>query len=169
MKKKKLQRVKSAQASAPAKPAPETQKQAKGVGFEVKPLHLLAVLVLGVVLMAGMNLGQPVIALGDFVSVEYTGSLEDGTVFDSSEGREPLSFAVGSGELIQGFDEAVVGMKLNEEKTVTIPPEKAYGAKKQELIALIPREQFASQEVAEGMIASGTVNDQPVQGVVTSV
>jgi hypothetical protein len=64
---------------------------------------------------------------GDTVKVEYTGRFEDGEVFDSSEGREPLEFVAGAGQLIQGFDEAVVGMELGEEKTVTIPPEKAYG------------------------------------------
>ncbi|MBN2517861.1 MAG: FKBP-type peptidyl-prolyl cis-trans isomerase [Candidatus Altiarchaeota archaeon] len=64
---------------------------------------------------------------GDAVKVEYTGRFEDGEVFDSSEGREPLEFTAGVGQMIEGFDEAVIGMALGEEKTVTIPPEKAYG------------------------------------------
>jgi FKBP-type peptidyl-prolyl cis-trans isomerase 2 len=64
---------------------------------------------------------------GDKISVEYNVKLEDGTMIDKSAGRGPLKFTVGAGEMIEGFDEAVVGMKLNEEKTVTLPPEKAYG------------------------------------------
>lgn len=68
------------------------------------------------------------VASGDTVKVEYIGKLEDGTVFDKSEGRGPLEFVAGAGQMIKGFDEAVIGMKLNEEKEVTISPEKAYGA-----------------------------------------
>ena len=67
------------------------------------------------------------IANGDTVKVEYIGKFTDGNVFDKSEGRGPLEFTVGAGNMIKGFDEAVVGMKLDEEKAVTIPPEKAYG------------------------------------------
>ena len=58
---------------------------------------------------------------GDNVKVHYKGSLTDGTIFDSSEGKEPLEFVVGSGQVIQGFDEAVVGMKTGESKVVEIP------------------------------------------------
>ena len=65
---------------------------------------------------------------GDVVEVDYVGTFENGEVFDSSEGREPLKFELGAGQMIPGFDEAVDGMKLMEEKTVTLPPEKAYGA-----------------------------------------
>lgn len=68
------------------------------------------------------------VANGDNVKVEYVGKFTDGNVFDQSTGKGPLEFVVGAGQMIVGFDEAVVGMKLNDEKTVTIPPEKAYGA-----------------------------------------
>lgn len=64
---------------------------------------------------------------GDTVEVDYTGRFQDGKVFDSSKGREPLEFTLGEGQLIQGFEEAVIGMKVGDRKTVTIPPEKAYG------------------------------------------
>ncbi len=63
----------------------------------------------------------------DKVKVNYTGRFPSGQVFDSSVGREPLGFTVGGGQLIQGFDEAVVGMRVGDRTTVTIPPEKAYG------------------------------------------
>ncbi len=77
---------------------------------------------------------------GDAVSVHYTGKLEDGTVFDSSVGRDPLSFKVGSGQMIAGFDEGVVGMADGEKKTITIPPEKAYGFRNPELVVPVPKE-----------------------------
>ena len=64
---------------------------------------------------------------GDRIKVEYLLKLSDGEIVDKSEGAGPLEFVVGGGDMIEGFDEAVVGMKLNEEKTVTVPPEKAYG------------------------------------------
>jgi len=79
---------------------------------------------------------------GDTVRVHYIGKLTDGTQFDSSEGRDPLEFKIGSGMVVKGFDEAVLGMELNETKTVTIPPEKAYGLRSDDFIADIPRKEF---------------------------
>lgn len=64
---------------------------------------------------------------GDRLEVNYTGRFPDGKVFDTSIGRSPLAFTVGAGQLIQGFDEAVIGMRVGDKKVVTIPPEKAYG------------------------------------------
>ena len=64
---------------------------------------------------------------GDNISLHYTGTLDDGTVFDSSEGRDPLSFTVGSGEVIQGFDDGVRGMEVGETRDLSIPPDQAYG------------------------------------------
>ena len=78
---------------------------------------------------------------GDTVKVHYTGKLNDGTVFDSSEGREPLEFVVGTGEIIPGFEEAVIGMNEGETKTVTIPADKAYGPHNDELVLVVGREQ----------------------------
>ncbi len=69
---------------------------------------------------------DPKVKDGDTVEVDYVGRFEDGEVFDSSEGREPLMFTVGSGQVIPGFDRAVIGMKMGETKEVT-PPEEAYG------------------------------------------
>jgi FKBP-type peptidyl-prolyl cis-trans isomerase 2 len=68
---------------------------------------------------------------GDFVSVHYIGKLQDGSIFDTSVGRDPLSFVVGAGQMIKGFDAGVVGMKSGETKTITLPPEQAYGTKEQ--------------------------------------
>lgn len=75
----------------------------------------------------------------DNIKVHYTGTLNSGEVFDSSEGREPLAFTAGAGQMIKGFDDAVIGMELNESKTVTIPSEEAYGPVQDQLIQEIPK------------------------------
>ncbi len=74
-------------------------------------------------------------ANGDSVHIHYTGRLDDGSVFDSSAGREPLQFVVGGGQVIPGFDEAVRGMAVGAEKTTTIPAGEAYGPRSEELLA----------------------------------
>lgn len=76
---------------------------------------------------------------GDTVRIHYTGKLSDGTEFDSSAGRDPLEFSLGSGKVIPGFDHAVDGMTVGDEKTVTIPPEQAYGPKHEQLIQDVPK------------------------------
>ncbi len=77
--------------------------------------------------------------MGDTVKVHYTGRLKDGTVFDSSVGDEPLEFTLGSGDLIDGFESAVVGMAPGETKTETIPSDKAYGPHYAEMIIEVER------------------------------
>ena len=76
---------------------------------------------------------------GDTVKIHYTGTLEDGNKFDSSAGREPLEFAMGSGQVIAGFDNAVDGMAVGESKTVTIAPDEAYGDRHEQLVQQVPR------------------------------
>jgi len=78
---------------------------------------------------------------GDSVKIHYTGTLEDGTVFDSSAGRDPLVFTIGGGQVIVGFDEAVTGMAIGDKKKVIIPSHKAYGEKNEELVIEVPRNQ----------------------------
>ncbi len=79
---------------------------------------------------------------GDKVKVHYHGKLTDGTPFDSSEGREPLEFQVGKGDVIPGFDEGVTGMAVGDKKTVTIPAEEAYGPVQEEMIMEFPIDRF---------------------------
>jgi peptidylprolyl isomerase len=76
---------------------------------------------------------------GNRAQIHYTGKLEDGTVFDSSEGREPLEFTIGSGEVIPGFENAVVGMEVGEKKTERIPAEDAYGPYQEEMVLWVER------------------------------
>ncbi|MEN6495159.1 MAG: FKBP-type peptidyl-prolyl cis-trans isomerase [Thermoguttaceae bacterium] len=78
------------------------------------------------------------VSRGEVVRVHYTGRYTDGTVFDSSEDREPLEFVAGSNEVIQGVSDAVVGMANGEKKTVTIPPEQGYGDRNPALEQSVP-------------------------------
>jgi len=88
---------------------------------------------------------------GDKVKIHYTGKLDDGKVFDTSEGREPLEFRIGANEVIPGFENAVIGMKVGEEKTIHIPSAEAYGPRNEELIQEIPRDKFsADMELVRG-------------------
>lgn len=79
---------------------------------------------------------------GDTVHVHYTGRIDDGTVFDTSQDRDPLTFKLGSGKVIPGFEAAIVGMEEGEEKTVTIPADQAYGAHNEELIHEVEKERL---------------------------
>jgi FKBP-type peptidyl-prolyl cis-trans isomerase 2 len=79
---------------------------------------------------------------GDKVKVHYHGRLNDGTTFDSSEGRQPLEFEVGSGMVIKGFDDGVTGMTVGDKKTISIPAEDAYGSRQEEMVLEFPRINF---------------------------
>lgn len=82
---------------------------------------------------------------GDMVRVHYTGTLDDGTVFDSSRDREPLEFSLGTGQVIPGFDQALTGMKPGESKKVTIPAAEAYGPYRSELVLVVDRAEFPAE------------------------
>jgi peptidylprolyl isomerase len=89
---------------------------------------------------------------GKTVRIHYTGTLADGTPFDSSVGREPLEFEIGAGTVIPGFDAAVREMQLGEQKTVTIPAAEAYGDLRDDMIGDIPKENFPPEmELSVGM------------------
>lgn len=108
---------------------------------------------------------------GDTVKIHYTGTLADGTVFDSSAGREPLSFTIGSGQVIPGFEEAVTGMAKAEKKNVTIPANKAYGPRNEELMFNVPRSQMPPEitpEIGQRLQMQGPHN-QPIIVTVTEV
>jgi len=108
---------------------------------------------------------------GNKVKIHYTGTLEDGSRFDSSEGRDPLEFELGSGQVIPGFDKAVEGMSVGESKSVTIPPEDAYGPRQEQAIQEVPKSALPEDLVpVEGMtLQAQNQNQQPVQLTVTSV
>jgi len=79
---------------------------------------------------------------GNTVRVHYTGTLDDGSVFDTSKEKEPLEFTLGQGQIIPGFEEAVVGMKVGESKSVHIAAENAYGSHRDELVVDVPLDQL---------------------------
>ncbi len=84
---------------------------------------------------------------GDTVQINYTGKLSDGTVFDTSVGGTPLEFKLGAAMVIPGFEKAVLGMKVGEKKTITIPVNEAYGPHQDDLVMEIPRDQLAKDLV----------------------
>ena len=89
---------------------------------------------------------------GDKVKVHYQGTLADGTIFDSSEGREPLEFTLGTGDVIPGFDAAVIGLSPGQSVVTTIQPEDAYGPANPEMIIEVERDRFPEDmEVEEGL------------------
>ncbi len=108
---------------------------------------------------------------GDKVKVHYTGTLEDGTVFDSSREAQPLEFTIGSGELIPGFENAVKGMKTGESITVKIEPDEAYGQHYAEMVQTVPISAFAGNvqpEVGQQFEVTPE-NDEPFIVTITGV
>jgi FKBP-type peptidyl-prolyl cis-trans isomerase 2 len=126
-------------------------------GFTFKPAYIaiLAVIIAAVIgliyMVANSNAANVTVAVGDNVSVFYTGTFTNGTVFDTNLGKQPLNFTVGTGQMIKGFDQAVIGMKVNQTKTVTLTPDEAYGPVNQSRIVTVPRSQFGNSVIAVGM------------------
>lgn len=90
---------------------------------------------------------------GDKIKIDYTGTLDDGTVFDTSEGKHPLEIEAGSGKVIKGFDDAIMSMEKGEEKSVKIDVKDAYGEYNSELMKKIPKSQLPKdQEPKPGMM-----------------
>ena len=134
---------------------------------------LLVILLLGAILISGCNAGQNAAQAknGDTVKVDYIGTLENGTVFDTSEGREPLNFTLGEGKMIPGFEKAVLGMKVEESKTVTIPAAEAYGPYRDDLVQVINREELTNipnPEVGQQLYGSQT-DGTTITGTITNV
>ena len=102
--------------------------------------------------LAGKFYKMAVVKSGDSVKVHYHGKLTNGETFDSSTGREPLQFKVGSGAVIKGFDDGVTGMSVGEKKTIHIPFMEAYGPHSPEMVIDMPKERFpADMEISIGM------------------
>jgi FKBP-type peptidyl-prolyl cis-trans isomerase 2 len=93
------------------------------------------------------------------VKVNYTGKLADGQVFDSSEGKEPIEFTLGQGQLIPGFEKGLIDMKLNEKKTITIAKEEAYGEVNNDLIQEVKKTELPQDMAPE--VGMGLVSKSP--------
>jgi len=105
---------------------------------------------------------------GNTVKVHYTGKFEDDKVFDSSKEREPISFKVGAGMMIPGFENGVVGLKEGESKTLKITPEDGYGQRNNELINEIPLERLP-EGVTKGALLQAQTEQGPMNVVVSEV
>jgi FKBP-type peptidyl-prolyl cis-trans isomerase 2 len=143
--------------------------------MQIKPLYIL-IAVLVVVVAAALvyfvfvaGVGQ-VAAAGDTVSVYYNGTFTNGTVFDSNFGGQALNFTVGANQVIQGFNNAVIGMKIGQTKSVTIPPNEAYGPVNSSLIISIPLKVFGNETAKVGMIVTQqTGSGQQIEGLITAL
>lgn len=93
---------------------------------------------------------------GSKIKVHYTGTLNDGSVFDSSEGKQPLEFTIGENQVISGFENGVKNLKLNEEKTIKIDAKDAYGERDERMVVSVPRDKFPPQiEVGGTLVLKG--------------
>ena len=140
--------------------------------FKFGAITLTAVLLLGLILTGCSSAGGVATAKdGDTVQVNYTGKLADGTVFDSSAGRTPLEFTLGKGQVVPGFEKAVLGMKVGEKKTVTIPSDEAYGPHLDSLVIQVLRDRIKMDgQLAEGQVLQTTgPNGQKIQFTVINV
>jgi len=105
------------------------------------PTVLVSMILLVVMLLTGCG-GAVQAKTGDIVKVHYTGRLQDGTVFDTSTGSEPLEFTLGQGQIIPGFEQAIIGMQVGESKTVTIPVDQAYGPYYDDMVLEVERDEL---------------------------
>ena len=120
-----------------------------------------------------LTFADQVVKKGDKISIEYEGSLNDGTVFDNSKSHnKPFQFIVGSGQVIPGFDKAVVGMKLMEEKKFTLQPAEAYGEKNLKLIHKVLRSELPPEPEPKpgmGLMMGGGPRGKPRRAMITEV
>ncbi len=108
---------------------------------------------------------------GDAVLIDYTGKLEDGTIFDSTEGNHPLEFTVGKGEVIPGFEKGVIGMSAGESKVISVPPEEGYGPHLKERVCSLDKRRIPDgfhPEVGQ-QIQMYRADGLPVMGKVVGV
>lgn len=106
---------------------------------------------------------------GDTVRVHYTGTLDDGTTFDSSEGNDPLEFTVGSGQVIPGFDAALEGLEIGESKKFTIPAAEAYGDHNTEATQVVPKEAFEQEPVVGGVVELAAPDGRKLAAVIAEI
>lgn len=127
---------------------------------------IAAVLIIAIVAIAAyltVAYGAPTtVADGDNVSVYYTGAFTNGTVFNTNVGGQPLNFTVGANEVIEGFDQGVIGMSVGQNKTITVPPDQGYGVVNPALIVSVPMTAFGNASIANGMIVTASDGQEGV-------
>ena len=146
----------------------------KGIfGIIVMAIAAIAVLLIFFPFFSGLSgsIGAKQVKQGNTVKVEYTGTFDDGTIFDTSEGKEPLEFKAGSGQMIPGFDKAVIGMKIGQEKVIKLQPSEAYGDYDLKLVQEMPKEQIqVEEELKDGVVLAVTIpNGRQVPAIIKEV
>lgn len=107
---------------------------------------------------------------GNKIKIEYTGSFESGEVFDASEKHgQPLEFIAGSGQVVPGFDKAIIGMEEGEEKSFTLKPEEAYGMPDERAIQKVPKDKFPAEAKEGMMIGIPLPNGQQIPAKITKI
>lgn len=108
---------------------------------------------------------------GDTVQVHYTGKLEDGTQFDTSTSGDPLEFTLGGGQIIPGFEQAVIGMAPGDAKTVTIPSQEAYGEHREDMVVVVNIAQFPDHITPEvgQQLEMRQADNQPLNVIITDI
>jgi len=109
---------------------------------------------------------------GDRVTVHYTGKFEDGKIFDTSIDGQPMSFEIGNGQVIEGFNDALIGMEKGESKTVTIPPDKAYGDYKKDLVIKIEKNKLppgADPQIGQKLSANHSSNNTKINFTIVEI
>ncbi|MCB0170189.1 MAG: peptidylprolyl isomerase [Anaerolineae bacterium] len=108
---------------------------------------------------------------GDTVKVHYTGKLEDGTQFDTSTSGDPLEFTLGGGQIIPGFEKAILGMTPGDAKTVTIPSQEAYGDHREDMVVVVNKTQFPDHITPQvgQQLEMRQANNQPLNVVITDI
>ena len=102
--------------------------------------------------------------------VHYTGTFPNGEVFDSSKGREPLTYLVGHGQMIPGFEQEMLGADVGEKREFPLTPDRAYGERDEGAVQQIPRDQFPEEmEIEEGMILGAQSHQGPIQFTIVSI
>lgn len=119
----------------------------------------IAVIIIAAALVL-YSFSVPVVVAGDTVSVYYTGSFTNGTVFGTNVGGTPLNFTVGANQVIPGFEDAVIGMKVGESKTVSVPPDEGYGYVNQSRIISVPISDFGNNTPTVGEIVTTATGSQ---------
>ncbi len=142
------------------------EKEAKGKAPKIKPIHIAMIVVAAAAVIAAVyylaagSVYASAAAAGDNVSVYYTGRFTNGTIFSTNIGQQPLNFTVGSGQLIRGFSQGVIGMKPGQNRTITVQPSEGYGQVNQSLIVPVPLADFGNLTVTVGMQVKSSTGQQ---------
>jgi peptidylprolyl isomerase len=109
--------------------------------------------------------------IGDTVKVHYMGSLEDGTVLDTSQDRDPVQLTLGSGDYIHGFEKGIVGMAIGEKKSFIVSPEEAFGLRHKELTACLKRSDLPENvpHVVGQELTLKCADDRPIQAIISGI